>query len=95
MEIVKAIKRVEAKEIYNVSQMRKLNLFPWVTQLNQASYINVIFTDKLEGNLLKAKIKGRDQKRSYKIKGENIIKFLTSQKNAKRKGRHQRGSRTV
>lgn len=78
-EINKAIERVDADRVYNVTEMRRDNLFPWISESNHISYINAIFEDMGFENFLKAKVTGRGRGRDYRIRGKNIIKFLESQ----------------
>ncbi len=70
------IKKVKPERIYNLTNMREDSVFPWVGKKYPAGYAGVVIDDKFGENILKAKITGKGQGRSYKIKGKNIIKFL-------------------
>jgi len=70
-------KRVDPKKIYNVSEIRRENLFPWISANNHISYINAIYEDMTADNLLKVRASGSGRGREYQIKGINIITYLT------------------
>jgi len=78
--IEKAISRVDEQAVYNITEMRKGNFFPWISQSNNISYVNAVMDDFIAGKILKAKITGEGRGRDYKIKGTNIIKYLNIQK---------------
>ena len=78
MENASIIEKVDKNKIYTVSEMRRLDLFSWLSQKTQSTYINAIFDDRLGENLLKVKVTGKGRGRSYKIKGSNIINYLKS-----------------
>lgn len=81
------VNKIEAKKIYNITEMRMLNIFPWISRKNQISYRNAVIEDFTGENLLKAKITGRGRGRDYKIKGINIINYL---KNKSQNGNNKR-----
>lgn len=78
MEITDAINRIDPNKVYNVSEMRRDNLFPWISNKTPSSYINAIHEDKADGNLMKSRITYSGRGRRYKIKGKNIINYLKS-----------------
>ncbi len=70
--------KIDPKKIYNLTDMRRLNLFHWVGNYHNNTYKNAVIEDALGENLLKAKITGSGRGRDYKIKGTNIIIYLKS-----------------
>ena len=76
VEIDNAIKRVDPEKVYNVSEIMRDNVFPWIKAGNHLSYRNAIYEDLTGENLLKTKASGSGRGRDYKIKGANIIKYL-------------------
>ena len=76
-DIKEIIKRIDPKKVYNISEIRRDNLFPWISASNHISYIHAIFEDLTSDNLLKAKVSGSGRGREYRIKGKNIINYLT------------------
>ena len=77
VDIENAIKRVDPKKDYNISEMRMDNLCPWISGKNQSSYISAVLEDAIGVNLLKVKASGTGRSRRYEIKGKNIINYLT------------------
>jgi hypothetical protein len=76
---------IEPKKIYNLTEIREGNLFPWLNQGNPAAHRNAVIEDMLGGNILKAKIAGSGRGRNYKIIGKNIIKYLEAKSHATNK----------
>lgn len=85
-EINRAVQKVETGRVYNVSEMRRLDLFPWISNRSntQSSYISAILDDKFGDNLLRVRITGSGRGREYRIKGENIIKYLRAKSHGKK-----------
>ena len=75
-DIKEAIARVDIKRVYNVSEMRRDNLFPWLATSNPQIYVNAIVDDKFHENVLKTKVSGQGRGREYRIKGANIVNYL-------------------
>jgi hypothetical protein len=76
METNETIKRIDPKKVYNISEIRRDNLFPWIAVGNHISYVHAVFVDAMGERLLKAKITGSGRGREYKILGKNIINYL-------------------
>ncbi len=87
VDIDSATKRVDPGKVYNISELRRDNLFPWLSPMNQISYTNAVHEDMTGDNLMRAKATGSGRGREYKIKGINVIKYLT-------KKNHERNKRT-
>lgn len=68
------VARVDTKREYNLSQMQRDALFPWLK--DRRTYREAIRNDILGPNVLQAKIIGEWRGRGYKITGKNIIKYL-------------------
>ena len=81
LDLTDTITKVDEKKIYNITEIRRAELFPWISKSNHISYVNAIIDDHIGNNLLKADIKGSGRGRDYKIKGKNIIKFLKEKSN--------------
>lgn len=95
-DIHRAVLKVEPTRVYNVSEMRRLDLFPWISNRSntQSSYINAIFDDKVGENLLRVRVTGTGRGREYRIKGENIIKFLRAKSHEKENGEKEKVGQT-
>lgn len=74
--IIKTIAKVDPKAVYNIDQIRRLGLFPWLKPTNHHSHRDVVLNDRLGDNMLRTRITGEGKGRDYKIRGENLVKFL-------------------
>lgn len=72
--MTKKQKGIDPEKWYTISEMVEAQLFPWCK--NFATYRRYILDDRKSRNYLKAVILGRGRQKVYRIKGENIIKFL-------------------
>lgn len=68
---------INPKKTYSLSQIHREKFFYWIKDYE--AYRNAISMDRYSGNHLKAVIVTRPFHVSYKIKGENIIKYLANQ----------------
>ena len=68
--------RIDPERWYNLSEMVDEKVFSWCK--NIATYRRHILSDRKNSNLLKAVVIGTGRQKQYRIKGENIIKFVVS-----------------
>ena len=68
--------KISPERWYSLSEMVQEQLFPWCR--NIATYRRYILADRQANNFLKAFITGQGRSKKYKIKGENIIKYLVN-----------------
>lgn len=68
--------KIEAERYYTLTEIVELQLFPWCK--NVRTYRKYIMADRRTNNFLKAIIIGNGVSRTYRIRGENIIKYLVN-----------------
>ena len=73
--IKKIISSVDTNREYSISEMTREQIFPWLK--DRRSIRKAIRFDVEGPNILQVKIKGEGKGRDYKIKGKNIVKYLT------------------
>lgn len=66
--------RINPKQEYSITDIKKAGLFPWVK--NHRTLKKIIMTDFFGQNVMKAKIKGEGRQARYFVRGENITKFI-------------------
>lgn len=71
--------QLEDKKEYSLYQLLRMDVFPWIKTYN--SYLKLVMREK---QALKMKIIGEGKGTTYRIKGENIIKYLNAKSYAER-----------
>jgi hypothetical protein len=65
---------IDSKKFYTLGEIVREKLLPNVDTVIKAS--NLVKTDKMRNKILNAKVVPRGGNIMYKVKGENIIKYL-------------------
>ncbi|KKP97220.1 MAG: hypothetical protein UR99_C0017G0003 [Candidatus Moranbacteria bacterium GW2011_GWD2_36_12] len=81
------IREIENEKEYSLYGLLKLNAFPWIRSYN--SYLKLVL---IEREALCVKIFGEGNGTTYRIKGENLIKFLNEKKYEKRKAKRRKAN---
>lgn len=68
--------KIEPQRWYSLVEMRDKQMFEWCKNL--ATYRRYVIADRNASNFLKAVIIGQGTQKRYRIKGENIIKYLVN-----------------
>ncbi len=74
MSITNTIKKIDPEREYNLSNIITDAIFPWARDIRTVR--KIVMRDHGGEKVLRAKITGSGRSLEYRIKGENIIKFL-------------------
>lgn len=74
---MKNMKKIDSESWYSLTDLAKVNAFPWCNG-DIRRVRRMVIADKKNGNHLKAVVSGKGGTTRYQIKGANIIRFVSA-----------------